>query len=363
MHKRDCKLKNRVFPGRLCAYLNADSPSKQACKRLPVKKLGFYLLALLFLASACSGPQPAAALDQVSVQLKWVHQAQFAGLYMAQEKGYYADENLQVTFIEGGPGIDIIDQVVSGQADFGIGAPEALFVRRSQGEPVLAIAVVFRQNPTVFVALADSGIRQPADMLGRRVAVAGALDLDLQLRAMMEKMGLDINQIELAPHTYDLTPLFNGEIDAIALYSTGGLIRMRQDGYEPNLIWPIDYGIHLYSDTIFTTDQMASGQAGLSTRFLSASLRGWRAAIENPEQAVAVTLKFAQEADAELQTEMMAAIVPLVHTGQDQIGWMQPQIWQEMHDLLNQFGLLAAPLSVGDIYTMQFLEEVYGDEK
>ena len=320
------------------------------------------LLLVVALLAACRPQEVENPPDEVSLQLKWVHQAQFAGFYVAQERGYYAEENIEVTFIEGGPGIETVEQVVTGQADFGVGAPESILMRCSQGESIVAIAAIYRRNPTVFVALADSGIERPTDFLGRNVAVAGVTEFELQLKAMIERLGLDIHQIQIVPHSYDLTPLYNGEVDSIAVYSTGGVIRARQAGYELNLIWPGDYGVHVYADTLITTDQLIAENPDLVTRFLRATLRGWREAIEDPEAAVASTLKYAKEADAELQAQMMEASLPLIHTGEDQIGWMRAEVWQGMHDILLEQGLLDEPVDLGKVYTMEFLQKVYGDE-
>ena len=317
------------------------------------------LLVAIAILAACRPQEVKQPPDQVTVQFKWVHQAQFAGFYLAQERGHYAQENIAVTFVEGGPGIDAFEQVLSGGADFGVGAPEEILVQRSQGEPVVAIATIYRRNPTVFVALTDSGIERPADFMGRTVAVAGVIEFELQLEAMLKKLGLDIQQVEVVPYSYDLTRLYEGEVDSTAIYLTGGLIRLRQEGYQVNLIWPGDYGVHMYSDTLITTDQLIAENPDLVTRFLRATLRGWREAIEEPEAAVASTLQYALEADAELQTQMMEASLPLVHTGEDQIGWMRAEVWGGMHDLLLEQGVLAGPLDLDQVYTMEFLQRIY----
>ena len=318
------------------------------------------LLASMILASC--GTQEVTEPDEVTVQLKWVHQAQFAGFYMAQKRGYYQEENLAISFVEGGSGIDTLGQIVTGEADFAVSAPEDISMQRSLGKPIVAIATIYRRSPIVFVALADSGIQRPADFLGRTVAVAGPVDLELQLEAMMSKLGLDISQVEVVPHSYDLTQFYDGEVDVTAVYATGGLIRMRQASHEANLIWPSDYGVHMYSDTLIANDQMIAENPDLVTRFLRATLRGWHEAIEDPQAAVEITLEYAKEADPELQTRMMEASLPLVHTGEDQIGWMRAEVWQGMHDILLEQGLLDGPVDLDQVYTMEFLQSIYGDE-
>ena len=323
----------------------------------------FTLLLLVFaLLAACRPQEVKKPPDEVTVQLKWVHQATYGGFYLAQERGHYAEENIEVTFVEGGPGVDVLEQVVSGGADFGVGAPETILTQRSQEKPIVAIATIYRRSPAVFVALAGSGIERPADFLGRTVAAAGITEYELQLKAMLNKLGLDINQVEVVPHSYDLTRLYEGEVDITAIYSTGGLIRLRQTGYQVNLIWPSDYGVHMYGDSLITTDQMIAENPDLVTRFLRATLRGWREAIEDPEAAAAITLNYAKETDPELQAQMIEASLPLIHTGEDHIGWMRAEVWQGMHDILLEQGLLAGPVELESVYTMEFLREIYGGE-
>lgn len=324
-----------------------------------MKRLMALLLGITIL-TACGPKEIKPPSDEVTVQLKWVHQAQFAGYYVAREKGYYAEENINVSFLEGGPNTDLVEQVTEGRADFGVDAPEQLLTGVNRGKPIKAIAVIYRRNPMVFIAMADSGIERPADFLGRSVAILGS-DAETQYYAMMKRLDLDQSQVELLPYSYDNAAFFNGEADITIGYATGSLIRIRQAGYNVNLIWPSDYGIHLYADTLFTTDQLIAQNPDLVTRFLRATLRGWREAIENPEEAVTATLKYAREADPQVQTEMMHASLPLIHTGQDQIGWMRTEMWQGMADILLEQAILTGPVDVNQVYTVQFLQQVYGE--
>jgi len=168
-----------------------------------------------------------------------------------------------------------------------------------------------------------------------------------------------IQQIEILPHSYDLTAFSQGEVDSTAIYSTGGLLRLRQQGYQMNLIWPSDYGVHMYADTVVTTDLLLADNPDLVLRFLRATLRGWQFAIENPDVGVSNTMIYAKEADQELQTQMLEASLPLIHTGEDHIGWMKAEIWAGMEQMLREQNMLPQPLDLTQVYTMQFLQEIY----
>lgn len=174
---------------------------------------------------------------------------------------------------------------------------------------------------------------------------------------MMKNLGLDISNIHLVPWDPGYEGFYNGSVDITAAYTTGGLITIRQKGISPNLIWPGDYRVRFYSDTIATTDRMITDHPERVTRFLRATLRGWREAVGDPAGAVDIVLKHSLIKDRSLQTAMFDAMIPLVHTGEDSIGWMKPGIWREMHRMLVDEGVIQTPIAAVDsVFTLQFLE-------
>jgi NitT/TauT family transport system substrate-binding protein len=318
------------------------------------------VLTVLFI-TAC-GPQAVEQppLDKVTVQLKWVHQAQFAGFYVAREQGFYAEENLDVTFVPGGVGIDIFQGLINGEVDFSVVGADSLMVKRSEGVPLIAIATTYRINPFVLVAFADSGIRSPRDFIGRTVSLASG-SADTQFRAMIKNLDLDIEQINVVPYTYDDTPFLDDEIDVVNSFVAGSLIPLEATIGDRviNLIWPGDYGVHFYSDTIITRDNLVTEQPDLVLRFLRATLKGHRFAVENPVAAVDASMVYADNPDVTVQESMLKASIPLIHTGKDQIGWMRADVWEEMYQMLLDQGILNQPVDLDTVYTMQFLEQVY----
>ena len=179
---------------------------------------------------------------------------------------------------------------------------------------------------------------------------------------MMKKLGLDINKVNLVPYSYDYTPFYDRKVDVTTAFSIGGLIRIRRAGHQVNVIWPSDYDLPFYADSLFTSHQMIAENPDLVTRFLRATLRGWQEAIEEPKEAVAITLKYAKEADADLQALMMEASLPLIHTGEDHIGWIQAGVVKEMHQILLEEGIIAEPVELDRLFTMQFLGKIYGQQ-
>jgi NitT/TauT family transport system substrate-binding protein len=326
-----------------------------------------FLLLLLPVLLACQ-PQPQTQVkqppDEVKLQLKWIHQAQFAGFYLAQEKGYYKAENINVTFMEGGPDVDIVQRLISGQADFAVIAPETVFMVHNKGESLVAIAAIQRRSPVIYVARESSGIVRPKDFQGKTVATLDASgsqkDMEIQFYAMMKKLGLDISSVKIVPWDSTYAGFYNGEVDVTPCYSTSALIKMRQKGMKPNLIWPSDYGVHFYSDLLVTTNKVIDSNPALVTRFLRASLTGWQDTIEDYQQAADVSMKYSSNKDIKFHTAQIEAMLPLINTGEDRTGWMQQAKWQGMYGILLEQGLLVKPFSVQEVYTIRFLEEAYG---
>ena len=324
-----------------------------------MKKIAtIYVVAFLAigLLAGCRAQEDKKALDQVSVRLKWLHQAQFAGLYVADQKDFYAEENIKVTLHPGGVEQGGNALAASGEEDFAIVGAAQVLVARSQGLPVVACAAIYRTDPVVYFAMSGSGIERPQDFIGKRVAVSPA---NFVLPAMMNKLGLSMDQFELVPLEHDMKTFFDGKVDVWIGYLTDQVIAAREQGYELNLIYPAHYGIHVYSDVIIASENMIADNPDLVERFLRATLRGWRYAIENPDEAAAITLKYDETLDEAHQKAMMEAQMPLIHTGEDQIGWMKDEIWQGMHEILLEQGVLTEPLDVEQVYTTEFLQAIY----
>jgi NitT/TauT family transport system substrate-binding protein len=317
-----------------------------------------FALILLSLASACSTATPDTKLIPITIQLSWTHQAEFAGLYAAEQQGYFRDEGLKVTFLEGGPTVDFIGPVADGQAQFGIAQPADLILARAAGKPVRGIAVIFRRSPIVFFSMQDFGITHPQDFIGRKIRTA--VSVDQTLRAMMAKEGISEEQYERVYLPSDIKQFASGDVPVWGGFANVLLLEVQKAGYKVNIISPDDYGIHFYGDTLITTDSMIQKNPELVQRFIRATLKGWTFALENPEMIGTYIRKYSPNANADLEADKMVASIPLINTGEDHIGWMKQESWEALAQTLRIQGDLKQPLNVDDVYTMQFLEEMYG---
>jgi NitT/TauT family transport system substrate-binding protein len=175
----------------------------------------------------------------------------------------------------------------------------------------------------------------------------------------MKKVGIQPEQYTLVNSTSDLATFYSGEIQVRSVYLTNEVLSMQAAGYKLNIIYPDDYGIHNYGDTLIATDDLVTNQPDLALRFLRATLKGWTYAVENPSEIGAMVERYNPSADPVLESDKMVASLPLVNTGEDHIGWMKAETWAGMEQILQDQGVLTAPLDVTQAYAMKFLEEIY----
>jgi len=315
-------------------------------------------MALTVGLSACTqATAPPPPLIPITVQLTWTHSAQFAGFYAADQNGDYAAEGLAVTFIEGGPTVDRLTPVLDGEAQFGLAGGVQLIPARAEGQPLRAVATILRRDPFAFFALAESGITRPEDFVGQTLWVPAQARPYLQ--AMTARVGVTPDQYTVIEDA-SLTSLYTGDVDVATGFVTSQGVEAQRAGYTLNVIYPDDYGVHLTSDNIFASDDFIAANPALVTRFLRATFKGWTYAVENPDQVGALVAKYNPEADLSLETDQMIASLPLINTGEDHIGWMKPEVWAGMEQTLRDQGALTKPVQITEVYTLQFLQEIYG---
>jgi PAS domain S-box-containing protein len=225
------------------------------------------------------------ALEPVSLQLKWFHQFQFAGYYAAKEQGYYAEEGLDVDIRERPASGDFVGRIVAGKANFGIG-DSGIIANYANGQPIVALAAIFQHDPLVFISKAASGIVSPYEMAGKRIMFDDTGGNDAVLRALLEDTGLSSGKYVHVKHSFDNESLVRDEVDAMPAYLADEPFYFQQRGIKLNVINPQSYGLDFYGDILFTSQRELDEHPGRAERFLRASLKGWRYALDHPEETV-----------------------------------------------------------------------------
>ncbi|MBQ0747657.1 MAG: ABC transporter substrate-binding protein [Marinobacter sp.] len=316
-----------------------------------------FLMWLTFLFTVVSQAAAASELKDVTLRLKWVHQAQFAGFYAAKEKGFYEDAGLNVEIRPGGVDFPAVQMVASGSEDFGITGADQILLAREKGVPITAVGAVYRKTPFALFAMADSGIETLADLEGKLVGVKLGGNEELTYRAMVQAAGLKKTAIREMPVKYDLSPLLNGQVQAWPGYVINEVISVQEKGHEVNVISPEDYGINFYADTLFTRNDLMESDPELVKAFVRASFRGWAYALENPEEVARFGLKYSDKLNFDHELAMMNASIPLLAPEQPPLGNMTRMAWQNLQEQLLSLGFLDEKQELEKAYTNEFLEQ------
>jgi diguanylate cyclase (GGDEF)-like protein/PAS domain S-box-containing protein len=290
---------------------------------------------LLALGLLCA--LPAAALEKVTLQLKWKHQFQFAGYYAALEKGYFRDAGLDVQIKEADGTEDPIDTVLGKRADFGIGASE-LVLARSQGKPVVALAVILQHSPLVLLTAGNIDTVQA--IADKRVML---VPHEVEMFAYFKREGLPIERIHQIPPSFNSADLLAGRVDAMSGYSTDEPFDLRAAHFRFNQLSPRSAGIDFYGDTLFTSDDTLRRKPAMVKAFRNASLAGWRYAMDHPgEIADLIRTRYStrnSQAHLLFEAEEMSR---LMQSDLVEIGHMNPGRWQHIADVYAELGLMPA---------------------
>lgn len=305
----------------------------------------------------CGLVTAARADDALTLRLKWFHQAQFAGFYVAKANGYYKAAGLDLDIQPGGPDFPAIQMVAGGNEQFGVTGADQILIARGKGVPVVALAVIYRRTPFVLFSLAKSGIKSPADYVGKNVGVKLGGNEELMYRAMMAKAGVDTAKVKEVPVKFDIAPLLNGAVDVWPGYEINEVLAAREKGFEVNVLSPSSYGIDLYADTLFTTEKMLKEKPDIVRKFVAATLKGWNEGIANPEKAAKATLEIGgSKLTYDHELAMMKASLPLLTGDGGPVGAMDEAHWRSMQTLLMEGKFLKAPVDLSHAFTVDFLK-------
>jgi NitT/TauT family transport system substrate-binding protein len=321
------------------------------------KFLTWLLLVVLF--AACRPQEIKKPPDEVTVQLKWVHQAQFAGMYAAVEKGFYQAQNLKVNLVPFSYEEPTMEAVVEGEATFGVKSASEIIQARAEGLPVKAFAVIYQDSPLCCYALKESGITKPQDFVGKTVGLKPG-QITIAYQVMMDKLGIDRSTITEVQIGYGVEELISGTTDVSTGFSINEPYQAIEAGYDVNIMLFADYGVKVYDDVLFATEDTINNNPELMGRFLRATLEGWQYAIENEEEAVDIVLKYATDRTRSHEAYMLQQSIPLIHTGGSPIGWMERERWMHTHDVLLEAGAIEKAIDIDGAFTMRFLSEIYG---
>ena len=319
--------------------------------RQNTKKHHHLRYALALLGALFGMAQPAWALEPVTLQLRWMHQFQFAGYYIALHRGYYAEAGLDVTLREGGPNIDPVAEVLAGRADFGISV-SSLVINYLKGQPVRMLGPTFQHSPNVLLVRgANQRLVDLAQPDAGPIALMGG-DQDVELITMFLNEGIALERLRWHTEPYNLQDLINGEVMAINAYLSNEPYQLQQADIPYTLIEPRSYGLDFYGDVLFTHRALASREPQRVAAFRAASVRGWREALADPDAAIALILRHynSQQKSREHLLYEAAALYRLINPELIEIGHNNPGRWRYIAESYQRFGLVTLERPLDDFF-------------
>jgi NitT/TauT family transport system substrate-binding protein len=338
------------------------------------------LLGAAFTSTVSATSAPAAeceSVDEVTLQLQWFYQGQFAGYMAAVENGIYASYCLDVEILEGG--VDIVPQQVlaDGGADFAISwVPKAL-ASREAGANIVNIAQIFQRSGTLQVSFADAGITSPEDFAGRTVGNWG-FGNEYEVFAALAQAGLDpAEDVNLVQQQFDMVGLLDGSIDAAEAMTYNEYAQVLEavnpdtgELYQPedfNVVSYEEVGVGMLQDAIWADgERLASDEAyvDIATRFVAASIEGWAFARDNVEEAAELVLSWSPILPATHQLWQVNEVNKLIWPAENGVGYIDSGAWDRTVEIaLNTPNLEGATVLTAEptdgAYTIDIVEAAW----
>ena len=288
-------------------------------------------------------------IETISVALDWYPNANHAGLYLAQERGYYAEEGLAPDFYTPSDPTTVLQTVGAGRDTFGISYQTDVLLARAAGVPVVAVLALVQTPLQGIMVLTESGITRPGDLAGKIVGYPGIPSQEAFLATMLEDDGATIGDVELINIGFDLLPgLASGRIDAsLGAFWTHEPILAEQEGFLTEFLRVDDWGVPPYYELVITASEATvADRSDPVERFLRATRRGYEDAIADPAAAIATLQAASPDLNVAVEEAGIALLAPAWTAGDVPFGTQTAERWQDYAAWMAERGLIPPDLDL-----------------
>ena len=286
-------------------------------------------------------------LKKVTLQLSWLDQFQFAGYYMAKQKGFYEELGLDVEIKPFAFDIDIPKDVNDGKIDFAVGR-ETLILERIKNPNIVALYAIFQSTPLVLLSTKESGINNINDFSNKKIMTTIDDASEVSLKAMISSNKIKLENLTFLKHSHNIDDLINKNTDVISAYISKSPYVLQKKGVEYNIFDPKKYGFDMYSDLLYTNQNLITYDLNTVLLFKKASLKGWEYAYLNMEESVDVIYEKYNSQKLEKDELLYEAneLKKLSYFKTANLGEIRKDKIQRIYDLYNVMGLVSSPINL-----------------
>jgi NitT/TauT family transport system substrate-binding protein len=309
------------------------------------------------------------AADQVTVQLDWVVRGNHAMFFVGQEKGFFEKNDITVTNVRKGTGsTDALRLIANGNATFGFADLPTLMVGRTQGLNNTAIVAVNQKSPLAMISVkAKKPLTKPSDLKGMNIGVHPSGSTYVFMKAFFAKNGLsfdDVKQSTVAPPYENY--LILGRVDAVPGYIDAEVPELEAKTGGPgslSILQGSDFGLVSYGSGVFTSDKLIAEKPDLVQRFTKGYLQAFQFVVENPKEAVAITVKANPEYKGKEEMLLKQLEADIEHTffsadsKTNGIGWISSTQWAETAKMFQEQGALSKDANPAAGFNTSFVEK------
>ncbi len=322
---------------------------------------------MMMLAVVCGLGLPAAdfaaaqgpAKTKVRFRLDWKPGAQHVPFYLGRDKGYYAQEGIDLEIIAGSGSADSVKTLGTRAVELALVDALVLVQAREQQVPAVAVAAYYQRTPICLISPAAKPIKTPQEMIGKKIGSKKGSATSQGLTLLLESNNIKPEQMQLVDIGFGVQPLLVGQVDALMGFTMNEPVEAESAGMPGHELMIADYGVKAYGLTIAANDRFLKEHGEVAKAFLRATKRAMENAVKDPQGAVNVLVKAIPELDAARELKVLKRTIP-VWTGPDTkangYGWQTETGWKQTVDTVSRLKLIEKAPAVADVFTTAYLK-------